>query len=106
MNNEHQRPNGHHQEHEQHTERDETHEAEANPEVEPRDRLRIYVASLSDYNAGRLHGAWIDAAQEPEQIEAEIAWMLKQSPEPIAEEWAIHDHEGFGGVRLSEYEQV
>jgi antirestriction protein len=106
MNNEHQSPNGHHQEHQQDTGRNETREAEASPEVEPRDRPRIYVASLSDYNAGRLHGAWIDAAQEPEQIENEIAWMLKQSPEPIAEEWAIHDHDGFGGVQLSEYEPI
>ena len=27
---------------------------------------RIYVASLSDYNAGRLHGEWIDADQGAE----------------------------------------
>lgn len=106
MNNEHERPNGPHQEHEQNSERDKTREAAASPEVESREQPRIYVASLSDYNAGRLHGAWIDAGQEPEQIETEIVWMLKQSPEPIAEEWAIHDHDGFRGVQLSEYEPI
>ena len=30
--------------------------------------------------------------------------MLAASPEPGAEEWAIHDYEGFGEMRLSEWE--
>ncbi len=67
---------------------------------------RIYAASLSDYNAGRLHGAWLDANQEPEALLAGISAMLAASPEPGAEEWAIHDCEGFGAVCLSEYETV
>jgi antirestriction protein len=67
---------------------------------------RIYVASLSDYNAGRLHGEWIDADQGGEAIHAAIAAMLAASKEPIAEEWAIHDYEGFGGLNLGEYESV
>ena len=29
--------------------------------------------------------------------------MLAGSPEPIAEEWRIDDHEGFGGVYISEW---
>jgi antirestriction protein len=29
--------------------------------------------------------------------------MLQTSPIPDAEEWAIHDFEGFEGVRISEY---
>jgi antirestriction protein len=64
---------------------------------------RIYVASLSDYNAGRLLGRWIDAKQSAEQLHAEIRWMLAESKEPPAEEWAIHDYEGFGTLRLSEF---
>jgi antirestriction protein len=106
MNHEHQRPNGHKEQHQGPEHEKEAREAEPSPEVEVRDRPRIYVASLSDYNAGRLHGAWIDADQEPEQIEVEIASMLARSPEPVAEEWAIHDYEGFGSLRLSEYESV
>lgn len=102
MNNEHQHQNGH----EQDTGRNAAGETGASPEIEPQERPRIYVASLSDYNAGRLHGTWIDAAQEPEPIESEIARMLAGSPEPIAEEWAIHDYEGFHGLRLSEYEPI
>lgn len=67
---------------------------------------RIYVASLSDYNAGRLYGAWLDADQETDQLLAEVAVMLATSPKPGAEEWAIHDYEGFGAVELSEYESL
>lgn len=65
---------------------------------------RIYVACLAAYNAGRLHGAWIDADQSPEDIHSAVSDMLAVSPEPGAEEWAIHDYEGFGELRLSEWE--
>ncbi len=67
---------------------------------------RIYVASLADYNAGRLYGSWIDANQSAECIHDEIAQMLATSKEPIAEEWAIHDYEYFGDLQLSEYEGI
>ena len=70
------------------------------------DTPRIYVASLADYNAGRLHGRWIDADQPIEVIREEITQMLAESKEPIAEEWAIHDYEGFAGLSLSEYEDI
>lgn len=65
---------------------------------------RIYVASLSDYNAGRLHGAWIDATQDADDIGEAVQAMLSASPEAGAEEWAIHDYEGFHGIRLGEWE--
>src|SRR5439155_5846786 len=80
--------------------------SETRAEQARRPEARIYVASLADYNAGRLHGAWINAVQEPERIQAEIATMLERSHEPLAEEWAIHDYEGFTGIRLSEYESI
>jgi antirestriction protein len=67
---------------------------------------RIYVADLAAYNAGILHGAWIDATQDEDDIRAEIQQMLAQSPEPGAEEFAIHDYEGFGDLRLSEFEDI
>jgi len=57
---------------------------------------RIYVACLAAYNAGRLHGRWIDAAQDAADIQAEVRKMLAASPQADAEEWAIHDYEGFG----------
>jgi antirestriction protein len=65
---------------------------------------RIYIACLAAYNAGILHGAWIDADQSADDISAAVEEMLSTSPEPGAEEWAIHDYEGFGSLRLSEWE--
>ncbi len=76
------------------------------PEEEPRLKPRIYVTSLSDYNAGRLHGSWIDASLDAEDIQAAINRILVTSPEAHAEEWAIHDYEGFGMARLDEYESL
>lgn len=98
---------------------------------------RIYVACLASYNAGKLHGVWIDCDQDVDYIQAEIADMLRASPEPnvevncpqcdgsgelqpdeecpechgsgkvpSAEEWAIHDYEGFGSWKLSEHESI
>lgn len=75
-------------------------------EREPTRSPAIYVASLADYNNGVLHGTWIDAAQEPDDIEAEIKAMLDQSRESNAEEWAIHDHEQFGRWRVHEYDSM
>ncbi len=64
-------------------------------------RPRIYVASLSDYNAGRLHGVWIEVT-DAETMHAEIDAMLKASPAGHAEEWSIHDTEGFEPYRVGE----
>lgn len=76
------------------------------PEREPASDVRIYVASLSDYNDGRLHGAWLDAATDVDELAAGIKEMLDRSPTPGAEEWAIHDYEGFGPLHLGEYENL
>jgi len=35
-----------------------------------------------------------------------VAQMLAESSEELAEEWAIHDYDGFGSVCLSEYEDL
>lgn len=77
-------------------------EAEASPVLAP----RIYVASLSDYNAGRLHGVWMAADQTVDALHDGVQAMLAASPEPGAEEWAIHDYQGFGSAELSEYEAL
>lgn len=59
---------------------------------------RIYVACLAAYNNGKLHGRWIDCDQDVDDIRDEIDAMLAESPEPGAEEWAVHDHEGLPGI--------
>ena len=88
---------------------------------------RIYVACLASYNEGILHGVWIDVdGMDADDIQAEVDKLLLSSKfpnvrvtcpvcdgdpgdvycgtcdgdgeVPSAEEWAIHDHEGFGGL--------
>lgn len=72
---------------------------------------RVYVACLAAYNNGFLHGKWIDAAQGFDTFRDEINAMLKASPVTklygeIAEEWAIHDFEGFGSYRVEEWSDL
>ena len=115
------------------------------------DTPRIYVACLASYNAGILHGEWVDVEGDEDgnidDLWASVAHMLRESPEPnimrygmvceecdhvwdvgydpaktcpecdgtdlkvsesypSAEEWAIHDYEGFGGYPVSEGENL
>ncbi|HET6910676.1 MAG TPA: antirestriction protein ArdA [Mycobacteriales bacterium] len=76
-----------------------------------RDPPQIWVGSLTDYNDGRLYGAWIRADQEPDELRAAIAGMLAGSPwlaetgEP-AEEWGIFDFDGFGSFPVDEFEDL
>ena len=80
---------------------------------------KIYVACLASYNAGTLHGTWIDLeGKDSADVGAEIAAMLRTSPfpnvtvkcpetaemVPSAEGWAIHDYES--PVRLGEYSGI
>ena len=69
--------------------------------------FRIYVASLADYNAGILHGTWIDFdhLSSIDDILPAIFAMLDASPtakesDLPAEEWAIHDYEGWCGFEI------
>ena len=73
------------------------------------DTPRIYVASLSDYNAGILHGVWIDCDQDADAIREAIEDMLADSPQAKrygvpSEEYAIHDSEGWHGYSVKEHD--
>ena len=69
------------------------------------EEIRIYVADLAAYNNGYLHGVWIDATEDMDSILEQVNKMLKNSPiKEEAEEYAIHDYEGYGSYRLGEYE--
>ena len=70
------------------------------PEVK-QDTSQIYVACLASYNNGCLSGKWITPADTEEKLQAQIDAILKASPEPDAEEWAIHDYDNF--PNLGEY---
>lgn len=70
--------------------------------------LRFYAACLASYNAGILHGTWIDASTDTDEMQEAINEMLRASPCPnvtvispvdglpcpSAEEWAVHDYDG------------
>lgn len=70
--------------------------------------LKIYVASLADYVAGRLVGRWVDCeGKDSDDLAAEVADMLSaaEQRDPSLgrrEEWAIHDSTGFGNL-VTEY---
>jgi antirestriction protein len=72
------------------------------------DAMKIYVACLAAYNNGWLHGKWIDCTgKDLETLQEEVSKMLKESPVTkeygeIAEEWAIHDFEGFCNYKIEE----
>ena len=67
------------------------------------DPIRIYVVCLAAYNNGHLHGEWIEVSDEASIWQA-VQNMLAASPiEEDAEEWAIHDYEGFAGAEVGEY---
>ena len=63
---------------------------------------KIYLACLAAYNSGYLYGKWIDANQDVNCLQEEVNKVLTESPIPHAEEWAIHDDEGFGSLRIEE----
>ena len=67
----------------------------------------IFVSVLADYNAGLSHGAWIPCDQGEDAAQDAINDLLATSPTAAqegrqAEEWAIHDHEGFESVHIGE----
>ncbi len=70
------------------------------------DTPKLYIADLAAYNNGKLHGVWIDATEDIDCINKQIQNMLSTSPEPDAEEYAIHDYEGFGSLNISEYQSI
>lgn len=66
----------------------------------------IYVVCIASYNSGILHGVWIDAIQSEHKIMEQIRNMLTRSVELNAEAYAIHDYEGFGNIRIHEFEPI
>ena len=63
--------------------------------------MKIYVACLAAYNNGQLHGAWIEASSDVDELQEGVDKVLQSSPQPDAEEYAIHDYDDF--PNLGEY---
>jgi antirestriction protein len=67
---------------------------------------KIFVVDLAAYNAGRCHNVWIDCTRPPEVIRQIIANMIDCSPVDRAEEYVIHDTQGFGSYPVAETECI
>jgi antirestriction protein len=67
---------------------------------------KIYVADLAAYNSGILHGVWIDDLVDLDAIHEKVTAMLESSPVDDSEEYAVHDHEGFGELTISEFSSI
>lgn len=63
--------------------------------------MKIYVACLAAYNSGILHGHWIEASSDVDELQEAVDKVLQSSPAPDAEEYAIHDYNDF--PNLGEY---
>lgn len=56
--------------------------------------IRFYAADLAAYNSGRLHGVWIDATSDADEMQEQVNAMLAASPVgDEAEEWVVHDYD-------------
>jgi antirestriction protein len=72
------------------------------------DELEVWIGCLAAYNAGRLHGEWVDATDLDELAEAQKR-VLRTSPAPFADEPFIADYNAFGSACVSllgEYPQL
>lgn len=56
---------------------------------------RVWIGCLAAYNAGMLHGEWVEVTSEPDDLYGHIERVLAASPIRGAEEWAFMDSEGF-----------
>lgn len=74
--------------------------------------MKVYIASLSDYNNGRLEGKWFDLSDylSASDLMDDINDMLKDLTKKykkidgeVREEWAVHDYEGIPPTLASEY---
>lgn len=72
--------------------------------------MRVYIASLSDYNDGRLEGKWFDLSDysDASDLMSDINDMLNELTDKyddgeVREEWAVHDYEDIPPTLASEY---
>ena len=56
--------------------------------------VKFYAADLAAYNSGRLHGVWIDATSDADEMQESVDKMLAASPcGDDAGEWLVHDYD-------------
>jgi len=80
-----------------------THDADESAERVKQCEPRIYLADMTSAQRGISHGLWIDADQEPTELDDDVAAMLASSPTPEATEWVVQATEDFAGLDLHGY---
>ena len=65
----------------------------------------VYFACLASYNNGRLYGCWVDLekVESGDCIRDAIAYMLRRSPTPGAEEWRADDYSDVPRLLIQEW---
>jgi antirestriction protein len=74
--------------------------AEAGGEQQPSYQPRVYVSDLSSHRQGLIHGIWLDANQEPADLDTAITTHLRRSPVAGTATWAVQASHGFAGLDL------
>ena len=66
----------------------------------------VWVACLSSYNHGNLHGAWVNVPDSVEEMRELIEQVLQSSPSPDGEEWGFFDNSELAPFDIGEYEDL
>jgi antirestriction protein len=83
-----------------------TEDEPAHSEQESMEKPKVWIGCLGAYNNGALHGEWIDATKDVEEMREAVRGMLETSPIENAEDYFVADSEGFYSVRLYEYQNL
>lgn len=76
-------------------------------EAEPERHMpKVWIAALGAYNDGQLHGRWVDAGRNVDEVWQDVRDILATSPVADEQEFGIFDHEGFYGLDIHEYEPL
>lgn len=67
---------------------------------------KVWIGALAAYNAGFLHGSWVQMNRDLDGVYRDRDEILRSSPEPAEEEWYIGDHENYEPLRIGEYESL
>jgi antirestriction protein len=66
---------------------------------------RIFVASLSEYGAGRIRGGWVEVCDGVPSVSKQLRSRLSAS-DTVDHEWIVLDYDGFGSFRVPDYIDV
>ena len=58
--------------------------------------MQIYITCPASYNNGTMHGKWIDATSDVDEMQEDVDVLLREVPS--AEEFAIHDFDGISNL--------